>query len=132
MAKLNDVMKTINNRNIFLIDGVGALLSAGLLLVLFQYESVFGMPKAVLKNLIPIGCVFAVYSLSCFVLRPNRWKLLLMIIALANLLYCVITVAAVIQHSDSLTLFGRIYFLLELLVILVLVAAEWRVAGRSP
>ena len=123
-------MKRINSSNIFLIDGIGAVLSAGLLVVLFQYETVFGMPKAVLKNLIPVGCVFAVYSLSCFALRPKRWRILLLIIAIANLLYCVITIVAVMQHFDSLTLWGRIYFIQELVVILVLVGVEWGLVRR--
>ncbi len=119
-------MHRINSQNIFLIDGVGAGLSALMLLLLFYFESTFGMPKTALKVLIPIAFIFTIYSLSCYLLRPIQWRIFLKIIAVANLLYCCLTIVIVVQHADMLTIFGKIYFLMELIVIVMLVGVEWR------
>lgn len=56
---------TINK--LFLIDGIGALITALLLSqVLARYESVFGMPASLLYVLAGVAACFAVYSLTCY------------------------------------------------------------------
>ncbi|MCO6487363.1 MAG: hypothetical protein J5I98_03045 [Phaeodactylibacter sp.] len=124
-------MKDVNRlaglppRKLFLIDGLGALLSAFLLgVVLVWWEPVFGMPPKVLYPLAAIAGVFAVYSLSCcFFLTQNR-RPFLRGIAVANLLYCCLTLGLVFYFYPQLTALGVAYFLVEITVVLILAGVE--------
>lgn len=111
--------------NIFLIDGIGALLTATLLSqVLARWVPVFGMPQAILYVLAGLAGGFAVYSLAChFWLQPRR-AAFLKGIALANTLYCVLTLGLVICLSGTLTPLGIVYFLGEIMVVMGLVSLE--------
>ncbi len=118
-------------RSVFLLDGLGALLSAGFLSLLAQWESLFGMPPAVLYPLALIACGFALYSLSCYLLDRQRWVPWLKAIAWANALYCCLTLGWVIRYFDSLTIWGLLYFILEMAVVSVLVLWEIGVVRRG-
>lgn len=94
-------------RRIFLVDGLGACLTAILLLgVLVPLEYVFGMPAKVLYVLGAIAGVLAVYSLVCYRLAGQRWRPLLRAVSLANLLYCCLTLGLVIALWASLSVWG--------------------------
>jgi len=70
-------------RRLFLIDGIGALVSAVMLgLVLTVWAPVFGMPRRVLIPLALVAAGFAIYSLTCSV-RTHDPKFLFAI-AVAN------------------------------------------------
>ena len=99
-------------KKLFLIDGLGALLSAFLLgVILVRWEPVFGMPAKVLYPLAAIAGVFAIYSLSChFFLTQNRGRFLKGI-AVANLLYCCLTLTLVVYFYSQLTVLGGRIFL---------------------
>ena len=64
--------KTINKftstpKQLFILDGLGALLSAFLLgVVLVKLESVFGIPKNTLYFLAFLPCLFAIYDFYCY------------------------------------------------------------------
>ncbi|MCO6480779.1 MAG: hypothetical protein J5I94_29325 [Phaeodactylibacter sp.] len=112
-------------RKLFLIDGLGALLSAFLLgVVLVRWEPVFGMPSKVLYPLAAIACVFAVYSLSCYFFLSRNRRPFLRAIAVANLLYCGLTLGLVVYCYPQLTVLGVAYFLVEIGVVLILVVTE--------
>jgi FtsH-binding integral membrane protein len=114
-------------RRLFLVDGIGALTSAVMLgLVLTTLEPVFGMPSRVLVPLAIVAGLFAVYSLACH--RMNLGPAFLQGIAVANSVYCGVTLALVVAYRDSLTWLGIAYFAGEILVILGLVAAEFNAA----
>ncbi|MEL7120827.1 MAG: hypothetical protein AAFO07_15350 [Bacteroidota bacterium] len=119
---------TISPKRIFLVDGLGALLSAAylgiLMVVLNEY---FGMPVSVLYVLAGIACFFAVYSLSCHFFLKKNWKPFLGFIMTANLLYCVLTLVLVIYHFNGLTTLGVVYFILEMFVIIWIVSLERKV-----
>ncbi len=118
---------TLTPRRVFLIDSIGALLSAILLgIVLVNFEKVFGMPSRVLYFLALLACVFAVYSYWNFRNLKEHWQPYLRAIALANLSYCFLTIGLVIYFSNALTVLGFLYFGLEILVILSLVIFEFR------
>ncbi len=117
---------------ILLIDSFGALLSALLLLVISRFETFFGLPGQVAYALLPVPLVFFAYSLLAFLFSREKWKLFLQIIAIANLLYCGLTLYIVIHHFSSLTVAGVSYFIAEMAVLLVLVAVEWRIAVKTP
>jgi hypothetical protein len=111
--------------NVFLLDGTGALLSAVLLVFLVApFESFFGLSSKIAYYLsIPAFC-FALYSLSCYFLHVRHWKPYMRLIAIANFVYCCVTFGLVVQQYRSLTVFGILYFLGELIIILSLIGIE--------
>jgi hypothetical protein len=114
--------------HIFLIDGLGALLSALLLVFISFYESIFGMPANIVHSLIPIPFIFSLYTLVCHFIQSTRWKILLKIIASANMLYCGLTLYLVYHYFASLTIIGLSYFILETVVILILSIFELKLS----
>lgn len=114
-----------NPKRLFLLDGLGALTSAGLLFFLLAgFEDIFGMPKAVLHVLSLIAIFFAAYSFSCFLIVKKNWKVFLSLIAAVNIIYCFITLGYVIYDYPQLTTLGLLYFIGEIAVILALVYLE--------
>jgi hypothetical protein len=112
-------------RNVFLLDGIGALISAVFLIALLApFENIFGMPRKVLYALSIPAFGFAVYSLSCYFFDVQRWQLFLKLIALANFIYCCVTFGLVIQEYHSLTMLGVAYFLGEIVVIFAVIGVE--------
>lgn len=120
-----------NPRRIFLIDGAGAVLTAFLLcVVLASFESFFGMPVRVLYVLGAVAAVFAVYSFSCYCWLKRSYRSFLAAIIIANLLYAVLSLGLVIYYFPQLSNWGLLYFAGEIIVILVLVAIEYRCLKR--
>lgn len=114
-------------KKVFLIDGIGALLSAVLLgFVLTSFEDVFGMPRNVLFGLSSIAAVFSIYSFSCYFFNFKNLQLKLKLITSANVLYCFLTAYLVFHFYDNLTTLGLLYFILEIIVIFTLVVFERR------
>ena len=125
-------MKELSHKQLFLIDGIGALISALFLgVILVQLESYIGMPVQVLELLALLALVFAVYSFSCHLASPKKWRFFLKLIALINSSYCLLTLLLVIWNYHSLTRLGFTYFAAEMLVILILVRVEWRAANHN-
>ena len=121
---------TFNPRTLFIIDGFGALLSAFLLgVVLTRFESAFGMPRKVLYFLAFLPCIFAIYDFSCYLRIRGNWGRFLRAIAIANLIYCGISIGFVWHHYQKLTNLGLIYFLTELAIVLLLAGIELRTAA---
>lgn len=115
-------------RLIFLLDGGGALVSTLLLLLMAYFEDIFGIPKSVLYRLVPITIIFTLFSLGCYVLRPTNWKRYLATIAIANILYCCLTLVLLFYFFRKLTTLGIAYFVIEIFVILLLSRIELRLA----
>jgi hypothetical protein len=121
-----------NKYYIFLVDGLGASISTLFLFVLASFESVFGMPKDILFQLIPVTGLFAVYSFSCYILKPQQWRRFLKGIAVANLLYCCVSLGLIYFFFDKLTWLGVLYFLSEKMVLLALSWFELRLSNVNP
>lgn len=116
---------TSNSKKIFFIDGMGGVLSALFLgVVLVRMQEGIGMPVPVLYFLASIACVFAVYSMCCRFLLTAQHKPFLLAITVANILYCCVTVGLVLYFYDVLTSLGLLYFVLELIVLIALIAIE--------
>ena len=115
----------LNTRRIFLVDGLGATLTAfmlgGILPIFVEH---IGMPEYVLFSLSSIALAFAIYSLSCFFLNVANLRLFLAIIIFCNILYCVLTAALMVLLRETLTVFGLIYFIGEQFVVMALIAIE--------
>ena len=117
-------------KTLFLIDGLGGVLSTLCLIGILYFDAFSGMPESSLYLFITIGSCCAVYSLSCYVYKPEKWRKYLKLSAAANLFYCVLTAIAVEQHADRLTLTGYSYFIAEIIVIVILALCEFRAAFR--
>ncbi|MEQ9468226.1 MAG: hypothetical protein RLN88_12485 [Ekhidna sp.] len=116
-----------NFKTLFLIDAIGAMLSAVLLgIVLVQFQPMIGLPVHILRILAGIAALFMIYSFSCFMVNPTNAAVKLRTIAIANLLYCVITLVLMILFFDELTLYGLAYFIIEIMVIVFLAKHEFK------
>jgi hypothetical protein len=127
MAK--NALDRISSAYVFLIDGLGALLTAVSihLLATFFLDWV-GLPAEVLRILTLVALMMAVYSFFChLIVKGNKRKWLLVIIV-ANLLYVLATAVLLIIYHDRLKLPGLIYFLSEFVVVFVLVRWEAKIA----
>ena len=117
----------LNEKSIFLMDGLGALLSAsctGLLLPF--YSEWIGLPNRVLFGLAALALAYSIYSLSCFFfIKRIRPAMLLAIIA-ANLIYCLIA-AAVLVSALEITKVGEWYLIGESAIILGIILVEAKV-----
>ena len=123
---------TPNPKTLFLIDGLGALLTAFLTgVILRKFEDNFGMPQKHLIILSILACIFAVYSMSCYFFVGKNWRLFLKIIAVSNLMYCVLTAYLIIVLYQQLTILGIIYFIGEILIIIGLVYIELSVSLKN-
>jgi hypothetical protein len=122
-------MNRINSLNIFLIDGLGALMTASILsLAIVNFQGLLGMPQDVLFFLMIIACVFSFYSLACHIIKPANWRAFLAFIAISNLIYCFVSVGFAVHFTEQLTLLGITYFGVEVLVIILLAFVELRIA----
>ena len=123
---------TSNPQRLFLIDSLGAFLTAFLLgVILTRFEAYFGMPGKVLYALSTLAVVFGLYSMGCYFWVRSRWRPFLKAIALANLVYCSLTIALVISLYESLTILGVLYFSGELIVIGVLTYIELSAVSKK-
>jgi hypothetical protein len=124
-------IRTLAPKQLFLIDSLGGMLSAFLLgVVLARFETTFGMPPEVLYILSGLAGVYAVYSYLCYWRIKQNWIPYMQAISVANFLYCCLTVGLVIYHRYELTKLGFIYFLLEVVVIIILIIAELKTVSR--
>lgn len=119
-------------RTLFLVDGVGALITALLVgLVLPALGEHIGMPRPVLRALAVTAVVFAAYSLTCAARQPTRWPGYLRGIALANAGYCLVTAAVLIRFATALHVLDWLYFTGEIAMVSALVTLELRVAHAA-
>lgn len=117
---------SLTPRRLFLIDGIGAIISALLLSILLgQNFEFFGMPQEVLYKLAALAGIFAIYSISCHLLLRSIYKPFLLIIAIANLLYCCITLVLMYKFFHELTVTGILYFIAEKIAVCSIVYIEF-------
>jgi hypothetical protein len=127
LSKLSE----ISPRKLFLVDSLGALLSAILLgLALIRFENIFGIPQNVLYVLSVIPCIFAIYSFLCFLSKAENLQPLMRIIAIANLFYCCLTAGLMVCFYQKLTVLGLIYFVLEIIIISILAFIELKIVSN--
>ncbi len=116
---------------LFLIDGLGAILSAFLLgVVLVKLERFFGIPCYALYFLAALPICFAVYDFYCYRKKKNNPEKFLKGIAIINLLYCGISIVTAWYHSKTITPLGWSYIILEVLIVIALAIIELRVANK--
>ncbi|MEO5999747.1 MAG: hypothetical protein ABIN89_23325 [Chitinophagaceae bacterium] len=114
-----------NTKRLFLIDSIGALTTAFLLIaILLPFEESFGIPRKILYLLSGIACVFATFSICCYYFINLSWRPFLRTIAVANTLYCILTAIILSVHYDRITIIGFVYFVTEIIIIICLVLIE--------
>ena len=118
-------------RSLFLLDGLGAILSAFLLgVVLVQLENFFGIPRQALYLLVAFPCVFVLYDGFVYWKVQKNFGAFLQVIVFLNLMYCFLSIGVALYHRSSLTVFGWTYIVLEIMIILLLVVLEWQTMRR--
>jgi hypothetical protein len=128
---MDKIRKFFVPQHLFLIDGIGAFVSALFLWCLIvPFESFFGFPAAVAKTLSVIPFIYAIYSLACYFFEKWQRIPFIQVIMAANILYCILSLVLVVVWFDQITLFGLWYFLSEKVIILALVIWEWRVVKQ--
>ena len=119
-----------NPRKIFIVDGVGALLSSFLLgVVLVEFEQEFGIPPSALYVLAALPILFALFDFLSyrFSKKPaTNFRL----IAAMNLLYCGFSVGMALFHKSSITYLGWGYILGEIIIVSILALFELSLAKR--
>lgn len=96
---MTNVLARINEKNIFLVDGIGAFLSAfSLGVTLPFFRDWIGMPVATLYFLAAIAFIYSIYSVSRYYFSDCRNSVWLKVIIFANLSYCALTAFLVIAH----------------------------------
>jgi hypothetical protein len=132
--KIQSIVDSLSSKSntIFLIDGLGAFLSAFFLgVILVKFEGSFGMPQTILYCLSLLACLFSIYSFGCYFFNFIKWKPYLKTIIIANSLYSFATIGLIFLYFKSLTILGLIYFVLELIVMIGLIFIERRVLTKS-
>ena len=131
------MINTIQNLNftpkqLLLIDAVGAILSAFLLgVVLVKLESIFGIPRNTLYVLAIFPCFFVIYDLLCFFWAKQKAAAFLKGIAYANIVYCCLSIGFVFYHAQSITIWGGLYILGEVLIVIFLAILELKTAKKT-
>ncbi|WP_109852260.1 hypothetical protein [Aquimarina sp. AU58] len=121
----------VHPKRLFLIDGLGALLSAFLLgVVLVKLESIFGIPAKALYILAFFPCIFALYDLYCYLRVKKNQRYFLTAIALMNLIYCFISIGVAFQHYQKITAFGWGYIIVEIIILIVLINIELKTVSK--
>lgn len=114
---------------LFLIDAIGALLTAVcMLFILKPFQFHIGIPAHVLNILAVIAGGLSLYSFCCFFFLTSGRNLFLVIIGTANILYCIFTGLLLILHFETISIIGLSYFLIEIGVIISLAINEFKTA----
>ncbi len=120
-------------KKLFLFDSIGAFLTAFCLgVVLANFEEVFGMPKHVLNYLSFIAICYGIYSIFCYFFINHNYRPFLRIIIVANFVYAIITVGLVCYFYQRLTIWGILYFVLEIIVMIIVILIESMFLKKIP
>lgn len=121
----------MNPEKLFLVDGLGAILSAFLLgVVLVEFKGVFGIPESTLYFLAFWPCLFAIYDFYCYRKKNSNTAAFLRGIAYLNISYCFLSAGLAIYHYQKITCFGWIYILIEIMIVMYLSMLELNTANK--
>lgn len=129
MGKNLIIYFTKNPRQLFLIDGLGALVSCiGLFLVMCFFANSFGLPKTALQVFLIVAIWLCCFSLTCFLFIKKRISFFLILIAVANFLYSALTIVLLFKNSSTITLIALIYFIIEIIIMVSVAIIELKTA----
>jgi hypothetical protein len=133
IKNINDIIYYLTEKpkTLFLIDSLGAMLTAFFLFVVLRnFNEYFGMPITILTYLSVIAVCFSIYSIACYFFLKENWTSLIRVIGISNLLYCVLTMGLLLVYFPMLSIGGIIYFSVESIIICGLVYIELKVASE--
>lgn len=117
----------MNPKSYFIIDYLGALISSCMIgIVLVRYESFFGIPSEILYWLAAFPILFAIYDLMCYFFASDHISRWLKGIAVMNISYCIFSIIAAYYHAQSITIYGWLYIILEVIIVIYIAYREWR------
>ncbi|MDY7396672.1 hypothetical protein UMM65_15590 [Aureibaculum sp. 2210JD6-5] len=120
-----------NPKKLFLIDGLGAILSAFLLgVVLVKWKIYFGFPTSTLYFLASFPIIFALYDFYCYLKGNDVQGQFLKGIGVMNLFYCCISIGFAFNHYRTITNLGWTYILIEVLIVASLAILELKVGKK--
>ncbi len=117
----------LSGRSVFLLDGIGALISAiftGLVLPRLYHWT--GLPPSVAYAMVIFPLVYSSYSFGCYLFLKTTKRVMLIAIIIANLFYCFVS-TVIIFILPSLTMWGSLILLAEIVIVLGVVAIEFNV-----
>jgi uncharacterized membrane-anchored protein len=108
------------------IDGLGALVAGVVVLLISGWLSGwYGLPQQLLSFIGVVNVVYASYSIS-LALRSERSAKLLLLLVIANLIWCFVCLILAFIFSETATLFGLGHLVGEALYVGGLARLEWR------
>ena len=116
------------DKKILLLDSLGALLTAINLFVIPLFEIYTGVPRDIALILVPLPILYSIFSFLSYKFGNHNWRSLLKMIAIANLIYCCLTMYVTWINFDTFKILGIIYFIVEILIIVVLATLELKIA----
>jgi uncharacterized membrane protein len=117
-------------KKILLVDSLGAIISAIILLILPIFERQFGISRNLTLILIPLPIIFSIFSFISYKLDNENWKLLLKIVAIGNLFYCCLTLYLTLTNVATLKNLGITYFVIEIFILISLALFELKIANK--
>jgi len=122
---------TLSDTQILFFDGLGALLSGTLLIVIIgNYTSIFGIPQRTAQILGIVAVMMAAPTFYVLLFKKNA-KPFLKFLVCVNSLYILTTLGFILQVDDQLTVAGFTYFFFEVVIILFLIVLEFRAIQRN-
>lgn len=118
-----------NPHQLLMVDRFGAFTSAlfhGA--VLLPLNHWVGLSVPILGTLTGIAVFFGVFTYLWQIFMPELPKKGLLIIALLNSAYCLLTTGILYRYWSDLSTFGATFFILELAVVMQLIVLELKAA----
>ena len=121
----------VDPRPVFVIDGVGAVTSAVLLgLVLPFGAEKLGTTREALWTLAVFPLIYAAIDVACVVVGRSRSRTSLVVIAVLNAAYPLITASVLGRDGVALSALGAVYFVVECGIVITLAGVELHLARR--
>lgn len=114
-----------NPKHLFLLDSMGGLASAVVpLLILWKFDSHFGLPSQLLVAMALTGFTFGSYSLLCALKIKSREHLFLKILVIANSTYLISLMVYTASCFSDLSPLGLAYLIIDHVVLSSVIALE--------
>lgn len=112
---------------------MGGLLSGIVpLLILWNFNSDFGLPRTLLIAMSITGFSYGAYSLLCALRIKSRWLVFLKILVVANTIYLLSLMAYTAIHFSDLSALGLAYLFVDHLVLFSVISIELSVLAAIP
>lgn len=126
------MIKKISPKKMLILDSIGALVSIFFLgFVLVKFQDLIGMPIQSLYILASIPFTFIFYDLYAINQDVHKQKSLLKGIAFLNFVYCLVSIVFLYFDYSQLTIFGWVYFIIEIVILLFVIYAELKLSKSA-